>query len=86
MLSSNMSSDMSNSHTDNVTSTYSSNSIVLTNIILEETSEWKEAINSFIQTKTDEFKTIMKSNIEKILSDKISNFYNRDFDHDNILQ
>ena len=85
MLSSNISSDTPNSNTDNVTSTYSSNSIVLTNIILEETSEWKESINSFIQTKTDEFKTIMKSNIEKILSDKISNFYNRDFDHDKIL-
>jgi hypothetical protein len=85
MLSSNMSNDTPNSNKDNVVSTNSSNSIILQNIISEETSEWKEAINSFIQTKTDEFKTIMKSNIEKILSDKISNFYNRDFDHDKIL-
>jgi hypothetical protein len=80
-----MSNDTPNSNTDNVISTYLSNSIILQNIISEETSEWKEAINSFIQTKTDEFKTIMKSNIEKIISDKISNFYNRDFDHDKIL-
>ena len=63
----------------------SSNSIILTNIISEETSEWKDTISSFIQTKTDEFKTIMKANIENILNDKISNFYNRDFSHDNIL-
>jgi hypothetical protein len=82
---SNMSNDTPNSNTDNVLSTNSSNSIVLANIISEESSEWKDTIQSFIQTKTDEFKTVMKANIEKIISDKISNFYNRDFDHDNIL-
>jgi hypothetical protein len=52
MLSSNMSNSKPESNTDNVSPTYSSSSIVLANIISEETSEWKDTIQSFIQTKT----------------------------------
>lgn len=63
-----------------------SNSIILTNILDTENSIVKNAINSYMEDKINEFKIIMKHNIEKVITDKIDNFYKKSFDnHDDIL-
>ena len=59
----------------------SSNSIILTQILNAENSEWREAINAFMKSKTQELQAIMKSTVEKTISEKISHFYNRPFDN-----
>jgi len=63
----------------------SSSSTILTNILEDETAEWRETIQTFMVQKNIEFRAIMKSSIEKTISEKIGNFYNRSFDHDDIL-
>ena len=63
----------------------SSSSTILTNLLEDETAEWRETIQSFMDQKTTEFSAIMKSSIEKTISEKIGNFYNRSFDNDAIL-
>ena len=63
-----------------------SNSIILTEILNNENSEWREAIASFVDSKTKEFQTIMKATVEKTMTDKIGSFYNRSFDaHETVL-
>jgi hypothetical protein len=64
----------------------SSNSVILTEILNSENSEWREAMLSFMESKTKEFQAIMKATVEKTMTDKISSFYNRSFDnHETIL-
>ena len=64
----------------------SSNSVILTEILNSENSEWREAITSFLESKTKEFQSIMKATVEKTMTDKIGSFYNRSFDnHETIL-
>ena len=63
-----------------------SNSIILTEILNNENSEWREAIASFVDSKTKEFQSIMKATVEKTMTDKIGSFYNRSFDaHETVL-
>jgi hypothetical protein len=63
-----------------------SNSIILTEILNNENSEWREAISSFVDSKTKEFQAIMKATVEKTMTDKIGSFYNRSFDdHETVL-
>jgi hypothetical protein len=58
-----------------------SNSIILNNILDSENSELKNAINNFMEDKVNEFKNIMKYNIEKLITEKLDLFYNKSFDH-----
>ena len=68
------------------TNKMSSNSIILTEILNSENSEWREAICGFMESKTKEFQAIMKATVEKTMTDKIGSFYNRSFDeHETIL-
>jgi hypothetical protein len=63
-----------------------SNSIILTEILNNENSEWREVIASFVDNKTKEFQAIMKAIVEKTMTDKIGSFYNRSFDdHETVL-
>lgn len=62
-----------------------SSSTILTKILTSETADWREAINQFMEQKTTEFQTIMKTTIQNTMSEKLSNFYNRSFDHDDVL-
>jgi hypothetical protein len=48
----------------------SSNSVILTEILTSENSEWREEIISFMESKTKEFQTIMKATIEKTMTEK----------------
>ena len=64
----------------------SSNSVILTEILNSENSEWREAISFFMESKTKEFQAIMKTTVEKTMTDKIGSFYNRSFDnHEAVL-
>jgi hypothetical protein len=64
----------------------SSNSVILTEILTSENSEWREEIISFMESKTKEFQTIMKATIEKTMTEKIGSFYNRSFNnHEAVL-
>lgn len=65
--------------------TTTSSSTILTDILTSETADWREAINQFMEQKTAEFQTIMKTTIQNTMSEKIGNFYNRSFDHDDVL-
>jgi hypothetical protein len=58
----------------------SSNSVILTEILNSENSEWREAMSSFMESKTKEFQAIMKATVEKTMTDKIGSFYNRSFE------
>ena len=63
-----------------------SNSFFLKNIIQDETSELREGIISFMESKVNEFSALMKSNIENVITQKLDNFYKKKFDdHDSIL-
>ncbi len=62
-----------------------SSSTILTEILTSETADWREAINHFMEQKTTEFQAIMKTTIQNTMSEKLGNFYNRSFDHDNVL-
>lgn len=63
-----------------------SNSVVLRNIIDDESSELREGIISFMERKVNEFRALMKSNIEKAITEKLDDFYKRKFDdHDSVL-
>lgn len=65
--------------------TKASSSTILTEILTSETADWREAINHFMEQKTTEFQAIMKTTIQNTMSEKLGNFYNRSFDHDNVL-
>ena len=63
-----------------------SNSKIITNILDDENVELKNSINSFMESKLNEFKIIMKQNIETAITNKLDNFYGKSFhQHDNIL-
>jgi ATP-dependent Lon protease len=63
-----------------------SNSVILNAILDFEKSELNTTISSFIDSKLNEFKSIMKENVETIIGDKITNFYGSyDDQYDDIL-
>jgi hypothetical protein len=63
-----------------------SNSVILKNILDDESSELRQDIISFMESKVNEFSFIMKSNIEKAITQKIDDFYKKKFDDvDSIL-
>jgi len=57
-----------------------SNSVILKNILEDESSELKQDIISFMESKVNEFSSIMKSNIEKAITEKLDDFYKKKFD------
>jgi flagellar biosynthesis regulator FlbT len=52
-----------------------SNSVVLRNILADESCELKRMIDAFMGEKLAEFQTAVKQNVEKVVSEKISAFY-----------
>jgi hypothetical protein len=54
-----------------------SQSIILTETISSEGSELKIAINSFMEDKLNEFKKIMKQNVDQIITTNLDNFYSK---------
>jgi hypothetical protein len=57
-----------------------SNSVILKNILDDESSELRQDIISFMESKVNEFSFIMKSNIEKAITQKLDDFYKKKFD------
>jgi ATP-dependent Lon protease len=63
-----------------------SNSVILNAILDFEKSELNTTISSFMESKLNEFKSIIKENVETIVGDKITNFYGSyDDQYDDIL-
>lgn len=63
-----------------------SNSVILNDILNSEFSELNTKISSFMESKLNEFKSIMKENVETIVGDKITNLYGSyDDQYDDIL-
>jgi hypothetical protein len=63
-----------------------SNSVILKNILEDESSELRQDIISFMESKVNEFSSIMKSNIEKAITEKLDDFYKKKIDDlDSIL-
>lgn len=54
-----------------------SQSIILTETISSEGSELKIAINSFMEDKLNEFKKIMKQNVDQIITANLDKFYSK---------
>jgi len=63
-----------------------SQSIILTETINAEGSELKTAINSFMENKINEFKNLMKQNVDQIITTNLDNFYSKfSEDHEAVL-
>jgi hypothetical protein len=63
-----------------------SSSIILSNILQDESCELKGAINTFMEEKLHELELLIKSKVDTIVTDKLDKFYNKSFsDLDNIL-
>ena len=56
-----------------------SSSIILTDQLATESAELKQAITSFMEEKTNEFKQLMKTNIENFVDNKLHSFYSRTY-------
>jgi len=56
-----------------------SSSVILTDQLATESAELKQAITSFMEEKTNEFKQLMKTNIENFVDNKIHSFYSRTY-------
>lgn len=64
----------------------SSSSIILSNILQDESCELKGAINTFMEEKLHELELLIKSKVDTIVTDRLDKFYNKSFsDFDNIL-
>lgn len=57
-----------------------SNSIILKNILNNESCELKQTIDNFMEESFDKLQMLMKSKVDKIISDKLDLFYNKEFD------
>jgi hypothetical protein len=63
-----------------------SQSIILAETISSEGSELKIAINSFMEDKLNEFKKLMKQNVEQIITTNLDNFYSKfSEEHESVL-
>lgn len=54
---------------------HTSNSVVLRNILADESCELKRMIDAFMGEKLAEFQTAVKQNVDKVVAEKISDFY-----------
>lgn len=57
-----------------------SNSIILKDILNNESCELKQTIDNYMQESFDKLQMLMKSKVDKIVSDKLDLFYNKEFD------
>lgn len=57
-----------------------SNSIILKNILNNESCELKQTIDNFMEESFNKLQMLMKSKVDKIISDKLDLFYNKEFD------
>ena len=63
-----------------------SQSIILAETISSEGSELKSAINSFMEDKLNEFKKLMKQNVDQIITTNLDNFYSKfSEEHESVL-
>jgi hypothetical protein len=56
-----------------------SSSVILTDQLTTESAELKQAITVFMEEKTNEFKQLMKTNIENFVDSKLHSFYSRSY-------
>jgi hypothetical protein len=56
-----------------------SSSVILTDQLATESAELKQAITVFMEEKTNEFKKLMKTNIENFVDGKLHSFYSRSY-------
>ena len=59
-----------------------SNSIILKDILNNESYELKKTINNYMQESFDKLQMLMKSKVDKFISDKLDSFYNKEFDNE----
>jgi hypothetical protein len=57
-----------------------SNSIILKDILNNESCELKKTIDNYMQESFDKLQMLMKSKVDKVVSDKLDLFYNKEFD------
>ena len=63
-----------------------SNSIILKDILNNESCELKKTIDNYMQESFDKLQILMKSKVDKIVSDKLDLFYyKKSKDHEEIL-
>jgi len=66
-----------------------SNSIILKDILNNESCELKQAIDNYMQESFDKLQILMKSKVDKVVSDKLDLFYNKETkeskEHEEIL-
>jgi hypothetical protein len=55
---------------------HSSNSLILKNILDNETCELKQMIDNFMYEKLKEFQEQIKTNVDKVVTERINTFYN----------
>lgn len=55
-----------------------SNSIILKDILNNESCELKKTIDNYMQESFDKLQMLMKSNVDKVVSDKLDLFYNKE--------
>jgi hypothetical protein len=59
---------------------HSSNSLILKNILENETCELKQMIDNLMSEKLKEFQQQVKTNIDKVVTERIQTFYNTSYD------
>ena len=66
-----------------------SNSIILKDILNNESCKLKQTIDNYMQESFDKLQMLMKSKVDKIISDKLDLFYNKESkvskEHEEIL-
>jgi len=63
-----------------------SNSIILKDILNNESCELKQTIDNYMQESFDKLQMLMKSKVDKVVSDKLDLFYNKESkEHEEIL-
>jgi hypothetical protein len=63
-----------------------SNSIILKDILNNESCELKQTIDNYMKESFDKLQILMKSKVDKVVSDKLDLFYNKELDeHEKIL-
>ena len=55
----------------------SSSSIILLNILQDESCELKSAINTFMEEKLHDLELLIKSKVDTIVADRLDKFYNK---------
>jgi hypothetical protein len=64
----------------------SSSSVILSNILVNESCELREAIDGYMNMKCKELQEILKSKLESIITNKLDKFYNKSFEeHEKVL-